>query len=164
MRPTGDAALHLATPGDRDRSTAVRRGAVDLGVGHSDSAVVRRGTVDLGVSHIDSAASPFPFSAPRSADELINGAPAPYPDDLLVAAKAGPFRERSGRGHGARSMSAPSEDLRGQVGKHLRPPGRDHLGVVHPRRMERESTAQHFGAVAELRRAGLVRHRTSAVR
>lgn len=76
-RLTGDAAFHLGTPGDRDRSIAVLRRAVDLGVDHIDTAA-------------------FSFSSLRSTNELVNSALAPYPDDLLIATKVGPFRDWSG--------------------------------------------------------------------
>lgn len=36
--------------------------------------------------------------------------------------------------------------------------GRDHLDVVNLRRMGQDSVAEHFGALAELREAGLIRH------
>lgn len=36
--------------------------------------------------------------------------------------------------------------------------GRDHLDVVYLRRMRQDSIADHFGALAELREAGLIRH------
>lgn len=53
------------------------------------------------------------------------------------------------------------EQLRGQVEENLRQLGRDHLDVVNlrvPRRETTGSIAEHFGALAELRTAGLVRH------
>ncbi|MDX3575037.1 aldo/keto reductase [Streptomyces sp. ID05-47C] len=135
MRLTGDAAFHLGTPSDRDRSIAVLREAVDLGVDHIDTAA-------------------FYFSSLRSANELINSALAPYPDDLLIATKVGPFRDWSGEW----GTSARPEDLRGHVEENLRQLGRDHLDLVYLRRMEQDSIAEHFGALAELRQAGLVRH------
>ncbi|MEU0112324.1 aldo/keto reductase [Streptomyces bobili] len=135
MRLTGDAAFHLGSPSDRDRSIAVLRKAVGLGVNHIDTAA-------------------FYFSSLRSANELINRALAPYPDDLLIAGKVGPFRDWSGEW----GTSARPEDLRGHVEENLRRLGRDHLDLVYLRRMEQESIAEHFGALAELRQAGLVRH------
>jgi aryl-alcohol dehydrogenase-like predicted oxidoreductase len=135
MRLTGSAAFHLGTPSDRDRSIAVLRRAVELGVNHIDTAA-------------------FYFSSLRSANELINSALAPYADDLVIAAKVGPFRDYSGEW----GTAARPEDLRGHVEENLRQLGRDHLDVVYLRRMGQESIAEHFGALAELREAGLIRH------
>jgi aryl-alcohol dehydrogenase-like predicted oxidoreductase len=45
------------------------------------------------------------------------------------------------------------------VEENLRQLGRDHLDVVNLRRMPKyDSIAEHFGALAELREAGLIRH------
>jgi aryl-alcohol dehydrogenase-like predicted oxidoreductase len=55
---------------------------------------VLRRAVELGVNHIDTAA--FYFSSLRSANELINTALAPYPDDLVIVTKVGPGRDPSG--------------------------------------------------------------------
>ncbi|SES23609.1 Predicted oxidoreductase [Streptomyces sp. yr375] len=135
MRLTGSAAFHLGTPSDRERSIAVLRKAIDLGVDHIDTAA-------------------FYFSALRSANELINSALSPYPDDLLIATKVGPFRDYTGEW----GTSARPEDLRGHVEENLRQLGRDHLDLVYLRRMRQESIAEHFGALAELREEGLIRH------
>ncbi|MFE7271975.1 aldo/keto reductase [Streptomyces sp. NPDC057623] len=135
MRLTGSAAFHHGTPSDRDRSIAVLREAVELGVDHIDTAA-------------------FYFSALRSANELINTALAPYPDDLVIATKVGPHRDYDGDW----ATSARPDQLRGHVEENLRQLGRDHLDLVYLRRMGQDSIAEHFGALAELREAGLVRH------
>ncbi|MFE9181247.1 aldo/keto reductase [Streptomyces sp. NPDC007126] len=135
MRLTGSAAFHLGTPSDRERSLAVLRRAVELGVNHIDTAA-------------------FYFSSLRSANELINTALTPYADDLVVATKVGPYRDWSGEW----GTSARPEDLRAHVEENLRQLGRDHLDVVYLRRMRQDSIAEHFGALAELREAGLIRH------
>jgi aryl-alcohol dehydrogenase-like predicted oxidoreductase len=135
MRLTGSAAFNLGTPSDRDRSIAVLRKAVELGVNHIDTAA-------------------FYFSSLRSANELINTALAPYPDDLVIATKVGPFRTYSGEWGSA----ARPDDLRGHVEENLRQLGRDHLDVVYLRRMGQDSIAEHFGALAELQDEGMVRH------
>jgi pyridoxine 4-dehydrogenase len=106
------------------------------------------------VNHIDTAA--FYFSPLRSANELINRALAPYPDDLVIATKVWPGRDPSGQWWWA----TPAQ-LRGQVEENLRQLGRDYLDVVNlrlPRRMATGSIAEHFGALAGLRDAGLIRH------
>ena len=71
-------------------------------------AVLRR-AVELGVNHIDTAA--FYFSSLRSANELINTALAPYPDDLVIVTKVGPARDPSGQW----APAARPGQLRGQV-------------------------------------------------
>jgi aryl-alcohol dehydrogenase-like predicted oxidoreductase len=113
---------------------------------------VLRRAVELGVNHIDTAA--FYFSALRSANELINRALAPYPDDLVIVTKVGPGRDPSGQWL---PMARPDQ-LRGQVEENLRQLGRDHLDVVNLRRNEVDSIAEHVGALADLRHAGLIRH------
>ncbi|MFB7305627.1 aldo/keto reductase [Streptomyces sp. NPDC056192] len=118
----------------------------------SRSIAVLRRAVDLGVNHIDTAA--FYFSPLRSANELINRALAPYPEDLVITTKVGPVRDASG----AWRTPARPDELRGQVEENLRQLGRDHLDVVNLRVMGQESVSEHFGALAELREAGLVRH------
>ncbi|MFE0255895.1 aldo/keto reductase [Streptomyces sp. NPDC059010] len=135
MRLMGSAAFHHGTPSDRKHSIAVLRKAIELGVNHIDTAA-------------------FYFSALRSANELINTALAPYPDDLVIATKVGPHRDY----HGDWGTSARPDQLRGHVEENLRQLGRDHLDVVYLRRMRQDSIAEHFGALAELREAGLVRH------
>jgi len=135
MRLTGSAAFHLGTSSDRSRSIAVLRRAIDLGVDHIDTAA-------------------FYFSALRSANELINSALSPYPEELLIATKVGPFRDYRGEW----GTSARPEDLRAHVEENLRQLGRDHLDLVYLRRTGQESIAEHFGALAELREAGLIRH------
>ncbi|MFF4899653.1 oxidoreductase [Streptomyces sp. NPDC001068] len=135
MRLTGSGAFHQGTPSDRARSVAVLRKAVELGVNHIDTAA-------------------FYFSALRSANEIINTALAPYPDDLVVVTKVGPVRDYSGEW----ATAARPDQLRGHVEENLRQLGRDHLDVVNLRRMGQDSIAEHFGALAELRQAGLVRH------
>jgi len=119
-------------------------------------AVLRR-AIELGVNHIDTAA--FYFSALRSANELINTALAPYPDDLVITTKVGPGRGPDGEW----LPEARPEQLRGQVEENLRQLGRDHLDVVNLRigsGLDRGvgTLADRFGALAELREAGLIRH------
>ena len=135
MRVTGSAAFHLGTPGTRDLALKVLRRAVELGVNHIDTAA-------------------FYFSRLRSANELINSALSACPDDLVIATKVGPARDASGEW----TTPARPDQLRGQVEENLRQLGRDHLDLVYLRLMGQDSVAEHFGALAELRTAGLVRH------
>ncbi|MFF7331240.1 aldo/keto reductase [Streptomyces sp. NPDC090306] len=135
MRLSGRAAFHLGVPRDRGESIAVLRKAVELGVNHIDTAA-------------------FYFSSLRSANEIINSALSPYREDVVVVTKVGPHRDYSGEWGAA----ARPDQLRGQVEENLRQLGRDHLDVVNLRYMRQPSIAEHFGALAELREAGLVRH------
>jgi aryl-alcohol dehydrogenase-like predicted oxidoreductase len=134
--PQSGAALRAdSTSSDRDRAIGVLRQAVELGVNHIDTAA-------------------FYFSPLRSANELINRALAPYPDDLVIVTKVGPGRDPSGQW----VPPVTPGRLRGQVEENLRQLGRDHLDVVNFRVTGQDSIAEHFGALAELREAGLVRH------
>lgn len=115
-------------------------------------AVLRR-AVEAGVNHIDTAA--FYFSRLRAANELINTALAPYPDDLVIVTKVGPGRDTWGEWLNA----ARPDQLRGQVEENLRQLGRDHLDVVNYRvQPSVTSLAEHIGALAGLQAAGLIRH------
>jgi aryl-alcohol dehydrogenase-like predicted oxidoreductase len=132
---TGQALIPGAIP--RDRGDAIR---------------VLRLAVELGVNHIDTAA--FYFSPTRSANELINRALAPYPDDLVIGTKVGPMRDPSG---GWIPHATPGQ-LRGLVEENLRQLGRDHLDLVNLRISGSGSVSERFGALAELREQGLIRH------
>jgi pyridoxine 4-dehydrogenase len=123
------------TPSDRDRAINVLRRAIELGVNHIDTAA-------------------FYFSALRSANELINRALAPYPDELVIATKVGPGRDPGGQW----LPLARPDQLRGQVEENLRQLGRDYLDVVNLRQHGLDSITEHFAALAELRDAGLIRH------
>ena len=121
-----------------------------------DAIAVLRRAVELGVNHIDTAA--FYFTATRSSNELISTALQPYPDDLVITTKVGPSMSRD------RSFEpyARPDQLRAQVEENIRQLGRDHLDVVNLRwgtglGKEPGSVAEHVGALAELRDAGLVR-------
>jgi pyridoxine 4-dehydrogenase len=135
MRLSGRAAFHGGPSRDRAASIAVLRRAVELGVNHVDTAA-------------------FYFSDLRSANEIIGAALQPYADDLVIATKVGPRRDRAGNW----SEPARPEELRGDVEENLRQLGRDHLDLVYLRNMGWDSIDEHFGALAELREAGLVRH------
>ncbi|MEV7050954.1 aldo/keto reductase [Streptomyces anulatus] len=131
----GEAFDVDAVPGDRDRAIRVLRRARELGVNHLDTAA-------------------FYFSRLRSANELINSALAPYPDDLVITTKVGPCRDSSGEWQ---THATPGQ-LRGQVEENIRQLGRDHLDVVNLRVVGTDSIAERFGALAELRESGLIRH------
>ncbi|MEU3911785.1 oxidoreductase [Streptomyces sp. NPDC029721] len=133
----GPALQADSVPSDRARAIAVLRRAVELGVNHIDTAA-------------------FYFSPLRSANELIKSAlGGPYPDDLVIATKVGPRRDAAGEwAEHART----ARELRGQVEENLRQLGRDHLDLVNLRVLGTDSVSDRFGALAELRDAGLIRH------
>src|ERR1700739_4318242 len=117
----GPAFSEDASPSDRGRAITTLRRAVELGVNHIDTAA-------------------FYFSALRSANELINRALAPYPDDLVITTKVWPGRDPSGEW-----VWATPQQLRGQVEENLRQLGRDCLDVVNlrlPRGMTTGSIAE----------------------
>lgn len=131
----GAAFAADGSPSDRHRAVAVLRTAVEHGVDHIDTAS-------------------FYFSTLRSANELINRALSPYPEGLVITTKVGP-----GRGPAGEWLApATPEQLRGQVEENLRQLGLDCLDVVNYRNQGADSIAEHFGALAELREAGLIRH------
>jgi len=139
MRLTGNGMMGNSdgTPIDRERAVRLLHSAFELGVDHIDTAA-------------------FYFSPLRSANELVNRALSSWPGDVVVATKVGPGRDPSGEWL---AMARPDQ-LRGQVEENLRQLGRDHLDVVNLRRNgpDPASVAEHFGALAELREAGLIRH------
>jgi pyridoxine 4-dehydrogenase len=135
MRLTGSAPFAGGPPSDRAQAISVLRRAVELGVNHIDTAA-------------------FYFSTLRSANELINSALAPYPADLVITTKVGPARDATGAWA---TWARTPEQLRGQVEENLRQLGRDHLDVVNLRVNGPDSIADRFGALADLRQAGLIR-------
>src|SRR5699024_5547071 len=101
----------------------------------------------------------FYFLQTRSANELISTALQPYPEDLVLTTKVGASRSRDGEFE----PFARPEQLRSQVEENIRQLGLDHLDVVNLRWgsgmiTEAGSVAEHIGALAELRDAGLIRH------
>jgi pyridoxine 4-dehydrogenase len=140
----GYGAMQLAGPGvfgppkDREAAIAVLRTAVELGINHIDTA---------------------DFYGPYVTNELIRQALAPYPDDLHIVTKVGARRDEQGGWPHARTPA----ELREQVHDNLRRLGLDVLDVVNLRvggleEAEPGSIAEQFGALAELRRQGLIRH------
>jgi pyridoxine 4-dehydrogenase len=113
--------------------------------------------IELGVNHIDTAA--FYFSNLRSANELINTALSPYPEDLVITTKVGPGRDLQ-----FNFVRATTKDeLRGQVEENIRQLGLDRIEVVNLRigeGLERGTgeLKDRFTALAELRQEGLIRH------
>jgi aryl-alcohol dehydrogenase-like predicted oxidoreductase len=144
----GFGSMRITANPDRNLAIRVLRRAIELGVNHIDTAafyVSPGGTLGVG------------SGVPRYATELIRAALAPYPDDLVITTKVGPGFDPAGVFYEATTAAA----LRSQVEENLRRLGRDHLDVVNLRivkRPGRDSVAERFGALAELRDAGLIRH------
>jgi len=140
----GYGAMQLAGPGvfgppkDRDQALAVLRAAVDLGITHIDTS---------------------DFYGPAVVNEIIKEALYPYQEGLHIVTKVGARRGADGSWIRAREP----EDLKAQVRENLRHLGLDALDVVNLRFGEvdgpsDESLAEKFGALAELRQEGLIRH------
>ncbi|MFR0354917.1 oxidoreductase [Streptomyces sediminimaris] len=140
----GYGAMQLAGPGvfgppeDRDAAIAVLRTAVELGIRHIDTA---------------------DFYGPHVTNEIIREALAPYPDGLHIVTKVGARRDERGGWPHARTPA----ELVQQVHDNLRRLGLEALDVVNLRvggfdSPEPGSVAEQFGALAELREQGLIRH------
>lgn len=144
----GFGSMRITVNPDRDDAIRVLRRAVELGVNHIDTAafyVSPGGTLKVGTGPA------------RYATELIRDAFAPYPDDLVISTKVGP-EDNPETGFQQATTAA---QLRRQVEENLRRLGRDHLDVVNLRIIKspgRDSIADRFGALADLRAEGLIRH------
>jgi pyridoxine 4-dehydrogenase len=133
-------------------------GAKRLGSDRAHAVALIRRAVELGVDHIDTAGFYPTFAGPEHeehdftalgwANEVIREALGPYEKRVLIATKVGPTE------HGL----ARPDQLRGLVEADLRALGRDQLDLVYLRQHGLESVAEHFGVLAELQRAGLIRH------
>jgi pyridoxine 4-dehydrogenase len=144
----GFGSMRITANPDPEVAIRVLRRAVELGVNHIDTAAFYRspgGTLDVGTGPV------------RYATELIRQALAPYPADLVITTKVGPGYDDSG----AFVEATTAAELRVQVEENLRRLGQDCLDVVNLRivkRPGRDSVAERFGALADLRDAGLIRH------
>ena len=139
----GFGAMQLAGPGvfgpprDRDQALAVLREAVESGITHIDTS---------------------DFYGPVVVNELIREALYPYPAGLRIVTKVGARRGADGSWR----PSLEPADLVAQVRENLAHLGVDALDAVNLRLSAhgtgRESVAEPFGALAELQKAGLIRH------
>jgi pyridoxine 4-dehydrogenase len=143
----GFGSMRLTANPDRDLAVRVVRRAVELGVDHVDTAafyVSPGGTLGVGTG------------PKRWATEIIREALAPYDEHLVVATKVGPGETEDGEFYWATP-----EQLRRQVEENLRRLGREHLDLVNLRILKKpghDSVAERFGALADMRREGLIRH------
>ncbi len=120
-----------------------------------EAVAVLRAVVAAGVTHIDTA----DFYGPVVTNQLIKEALHPYPGELHIVTKVGARRAADG----AWVMSHHPEDLKAQVYDNLRNLGLDALDVVNLRVAghdvsDDEPLSDQFGALAELREQGLIRH------
>ncbi|MFJ8940229.1 oxidoreductase [Streptomyces sp. NPDC102365] len=140
----GYGAMQLAGPNafgpprDRDEAVAVLREAVERGITHIDTS---------------------DFYGPYVVNEIIKEALYPYPDDLRIVTKVGARRGDDGAWIFAREP----EELKAQVRENLQRLGVAALDVVNLRvgsveGTDEEPLSDQFGALAELREQGLIRH------
>ena len=125
-------------PKDRDRALAVLRAAVEAGITHIDTS---------------------DYYGPVVVNELIREALHPYPGELHIVTKVGARRGADG----SWIISRHPEDLKAQVYDNLRNLGLEALDLVNLRLGEPDapnddSLAEPFGALAELRERGMIRH------
>ena len=133
-----------------------RRMADLAGADEQVLALLRR-VIELGVNHLDTAAfypsygeegNKHDFTTVKWANDAIRQALAPYSDDLVISTKVGPTEE---------GMARPDQ-LRALVENDLRQLGLETLDVVYLRQQGLSSVAEHFGVLADLRKAGLIRN------
>ncbi|MCZ4508085.1 oxidoreductase [Streptomyces sp. ActVer] len=141
----GYGAMQLAGPNvfgppkDRDEAVAVLREAVERGITHIDTS---------------------DFYGPVVVNEIIKEALYPYPADLRIVTKVGARRGDDG----SWILSRDPEDLKAQVHENLQHLGVDALDVVNLRvgsndgGTDEEPLSDQFGALADLRKEGLIRH------
>jgi pyridoxine 4-dehydrogenase len=132
-------------------------GTKRLGSNAEQAIELLRQAVALGVDHLDTAAF-YPsvgranenhgFDSLEWANDAVRRALSPYSDDLTIATKVGPTE------HGL----ARPDQLRALVEHDLRQLGLETLDLVYLRQTGLDSVAEHFGVLAELRAAGLIKH------
>ncbi|MFE1797560.1 oxidoreductase [Streptomyces sp. NPDC059517] len=160
---TGTLPGGTLTPADGLTLTRMGYGAMQLAGPHAfgppkdrDEAVaVLREAVERGITHIDTS----DFYGPYVVNEIIREALHPYADDLRIVTKVGARRGDDGAWIFAREP----EDLKAQVRENLQRLGVETLDVVNLRVGSAEGTdeeplSDQFGALAELREQGLIRH------
>jgi aryl-alcohol dehydrogenase-like predicted oxidoreductase len=119
------------------------------------AVAVLREVIELGITHIDTS----DFYGPHVTNQIIREALYPYPDELHIVTKVGAYRDFKGGWPHARSP----EQLRQAVHDNLIHLGLEALDVVNLRiggfdSPEPGSLAEPFGALAEMREEGLIKH------
>jgi len=118
---------------------------------HDESIRVLRRAVELGVNLIDTADAYGPFVT----DALIREALRPYPDDLVIATKAGFTRQ----GPNQWIPVGRPEYLRQQVELSLRNLGVDRIDLLQLHRIDpKVPLPEQIGTLAELQKEGKIRH------
>jgi len=145
--PLGDLTVHR-----------IGFGAKRLGPDRTHAIRLLRRAVELGVDHIDTAGFYPTYAGPEHrehdstalgwANEVIREALAPYAGRTVIATKVGPT---------AHGLARPDQ-LRGLVEADLRALGRETLDLVYLRQHGLDSVAEHYGVLAEMRAAGMIRH------
>jgi aryl-alcohol dehydrogenase-like predicted oxidoreductase len=125
-------------PADRDAAIAVLREAVELGITHIDTS---------------------DYYGPHVTNQIIKEALYPYADTLHLVTKVGAYRDFKGGWPHARSP----EQLRQAVHDNLIHLGLEALDIVNLRvggfdSSEPGSVAEPFGALAQMRKEGLIKH------
>jgi aryl-alcohol dehydrogenase-like predicted oxidoreductase len=118
---------------------------------HDGALAVLRRAVELGVDFIDTADS----YGPTVSEELIAEALHPYPNDLVIATKAGLTRTGPGKWH---ALGFP-EYLKQQCELSLRRLKVETIDLFQLHRVDtRLPIADQLGALVELQRQGKIRH------
>jgi pyridoxine 4-dehydrogenase len=118
---------------------------------HDEAVAVLRRAVELGVNFIDTADS----YGPEVAERLIHDALHPYPDDLVIATKAGLTRP----GPGDWAPVGRPEYLRQQCELSLRRLGLETIDLFQLHRIdEKVPLEEQVGELAELQKEGKIRH------
>src|SRR4051794_12276197 len=138
----GYGAMRITGPGvwgePRDRDEAIR---------------VLRTAVELGVTFIDTADAYGPYVS----EELIREALHPYPDELVIATKAG--NVRTGPGDSGWHPLGRPEYLRQQAEMSLRRLGLERIDLFQLHRVDPQVPFEdQLGALTELQQEGKIRH------
>jgi pyridoxine 4-dehydrogenase len=116
---------------------------------HDEVVRVLRRAVELGVTFIDTADS----YGPEVSERLIHEALHPYPDDLVIATKAGLTRPGPGRWE----RNGKPEHLKAQAEKSLRLLGLERIALFQLHRIDPEvPLADQLGALVELQAEGKI--------
>jgi pyridoxine 4-dehydrogenase len=116
---------------------------------HDEVIRVLRRAIELGVTFIDTADS----YGPEVSERLIHEALHPYPDDLVIATKAGFMRPGPGRWE----RNGKPEYLKAQAEKSLRLLGLERIELFQLHRIDPEvPLADQLGALVELQAEGKI--------